>query len=213
MAFDPTDPDTKAAIASAVAEANAAIEKKNDELLGEVKKLKTDLRKTQDINPDEFAALESERDTLKAKLTATEKLAKDAQTAADKATKALEAESGVTHKLLAENGLIAELTKAGISDPDFLAAAKAMHIGGVKVVVEGEDRKAMLGDKTVADAIKEWAATDTAKKFIAAPVNTGGGLGGGKGGAGGKIASQEAINAMTPKERAGFFAEGGAIAA
>ena len=124
MPFDPTDPDTKAAMKAAVDESNEAQAAKNSELLNEVKKLKADLRKTQDIKPEDVAAIEAERDKALVDLTAAQKTAKEATTAADKATKALEAESGFTHKLLAENGLIAELTKAGVSDAAYLEAAK-----------------------------------------------------------------------------------------
>ena len=208
MAFDPNDPETKEAVAKLIADAKEGIESKNSELLAEVKKLKADIRKTQDIKPEDLAALESERDALAAKLSAAEKSAKDALKAAETAQKALEAESGVTHKLLAENGLIAELTKAGITDADFLAAAKAMHIGSVKVIAEGEERKAMYGDKPIADAIKEWAATDTAKKFISAPANSGGGAHGNNGGKGGKTISETEFNALSAKERAAKMAEG-----
>lgn len=212
MAFDLNDPETKEAVAKLIADAKEGIEAKNSELLAEVKKLKADIRKTQDIKPEDLAALEAERDTLAAKLASTEKAAKDAQKAAETAQKALEAESGVTHKLLAENGLMAELTKAGISDPDFLAAAKAMHIGSVKVIAEGEERKAMYGDKPIADAIKEWASTDTAKKFISAPANSGGGANGSGGAKGNeKTVLRSQFDTMSHAERATFAKEGGKV--
>jgi hypothetical protein len=53
----------------------------------------------------------------------------------------------------------------------------------VSLSIDGETRKAMMGDKSLSDAIKEWAASDEGKYFIAAPNNNGGGASGGGGGA------------------------------
>lgn len=212
MPFDPTDPEAKAAIKAAVDEANANIDAKNKELLDDLKKVKAELRSKSEINPADLEKLESENDKLKADLAAAQKTLKDATTAAEKATKALEAEQGVTHKLIAENGLVAELTKAGVTDPDYLEMAKMAHIGKIKIVTEGDERKAMYGDKPVADAIKEWAATDAGKKVVAAPLNGGGGAVGSKTTGGtGKAMSQEAFNALRPKERSEFMTSGGVI--
>jgi hypothetical protein len=203
---------TKAELDEAIATAKEAQDAKNAELLGEVKKLKSDLRKTQDIKPEDLAALEVDNEKLRAELATANKTAKDATTAAEKATKALEAEQGVTHRLIAENGLVAELTKAGVTDPAYLDATKAMLLGQVKVVAEGEDRKALYGDKPLADAIKEWAGTDIGKRFVAAPNNAGGGAPGGKGGEGGaKIVTRAVFDGMSQPERSNFAKEGGKV--
>lgn len=212
MPFDANDPETKEALKTAVESAVSSLDAKNKELLDDLKKVKADLRSKSEINPADLEKLESENDKLKADLSTAQKATKDATTASEKATKALVDEQGVTHKLIAENGLIAELTKAGVTDPDYLEMAKMAHIGKIKIVVEGDERKAMYGDKPVADAIKEWAATDAGKKVVAAPVNSGGGgQGNNGGGASGKTVDSTAFNAMPSKDRASFMADGGAV--
>lgn len=212
MAFDPNDPDTKAALKAAVDEAKEGQDTKNAELLNEVKKLKADLRKVKEISPDDVAAIEAERDKLSTDLAAATKTAKDATTAAEKATKALEQESGFTHKLVAENGVLKALTDAGVTDPAYLEAAKAMHLPNIKIVPDGDNRNALYGDKPLADAIKEWAAGDVGKKFVAAPVNGGGGAqGSGNAQGGGKTASRAAFDAMDQGARAAFTKEGGKV--
>ena len=213
MPFDANDPDTKAALKAAIEEANAGAAEKNAAILDELKRAKAELRSLSTIKPEDMAALEAANDKLKVDLAAATKQAKDATTAAEKAVQALEGEQIVTHRLIAENGLVAELTKAGVTDPDYLEMAKMAHIGKIKVVTEGEDRKAMYGDKPLADAIKEWAGTDAGKKVVAAPNNSGGGAPGGKGGEAGKSVDQAGFDAMAPKARSEFFAGGGKIAA
>ena len=212
MPFDASDPDTKAALKAAIEEANEAIAGKNNELLAEVKDLKVRLRTSTEIKPEDMAALETANDKLKVDLAAATKQAKDATAVAEKATKALEGEQIVTHRLIAENGLVAELTKAGVTDPDYLEMAKMAHIGKIKVVTEGEDRKAMYGDKPLADAIKEWAGTDAGKKVVAAPNNSGGGAPGGKGGeVGPKTMLRTAFDGLDQAGRAAFAKEGGKV--
>lgn len=216
MAFDPNDPDTKAALKAAVQEAvdeaKTGLEAKNKELLDEAKKLKADLRKTQDIKPEDVAAIEAERDKALTDLAAANKTAKEATTAAERATKALEAESGFTHKLLAENGVVAALTAAGVTDPAYLDAAKAMHMPGIKIVADGDNRNALFGDKPLADAIKEWAAGDVGKKFVSAPVNGGGGAQGSQGAqGGGKTTTRAAWDGMDQGARAAFAKDGGKV--
>jgi hypothetical protein len=202
MAFDPNDADTKAAIKAAVEEATEAakgpLDAKNRELLAELK----EARKSATITPEQLAKVESERDKAVADLAATQKAAKDATATAEKATKALEAEQGVTHRLVAENGLMKALADHGVTDPAYLEAAKAMHIGAVKIVAEGDARKALYGDKELTEAIKEWAASDTGKKFVAAPNSTGGGHLGGKPSADGKTMTRTAFNALDPYAKA-----------
>ncbi len=185
MPFDANDPDTKAAIDKINADFSDKLETeqaKNRNLLDEFKKTQAALRAKDGVDPADLAKAEAEAERLKTELTAAQKTAKDMTTAAEKATKALEAESTVTHRLVAENGLMKALADAGVTDPAYLEAAKAMHISSVKVAVEGDARKPMYGDKELDAAVKEWAASDVGKKFVSAPNNSGGGSGGGGGG-------------------------------
>jgi alanyl-tRNA synthetase len=173
--IDLNSPEVKKAIEAAVEAAVKPLADKRDELLGEVKKL----RKESAIKPEDLEAVEKERDELRGQLNAANKLAKDSKEAADKAAKQLEAESGFTQKLVLENQLVAKFMEAGVKDPDFLDLLKSKHLPLGKVVIDGENRKAMFGDKDIDAYVKEWQATEPAKKMIAAPNNSGGGAGGG----------------------------------
>lgn len=215
MPFDPNDADAKAAIKAAVDEALAkadtdtdGLKRKNAELIADLK----EARKGKQIDPADMEKLEAKVEELTGKLTTADKTAKDATTAAEKATNALASEQGVTHRLIAENGLVAELTKVGVTDPAYLDAVKALHLGQVKVVADGEERKALYGDKPLADAIKEWAGSDIGKRFVSAPNNSGGGAQGGKGSeGGGKTMLRSQFDALDQTGRASFAKEGGKV--
>ena len=96
-----------------------------------------------------------------------------------------------------------------------LKAVKAMLAGSAQVVTEGADRVVKIGDKVLADHIKEWAGTDEAKHFISAAGNGGGGAPGGKGGgAGVKTMSRAEYNEKAiadPKGVQAFIKDGGQI--
>ena len=211
MPFDPNDEEAKAAIKeavdAAVADATSKLDAKNKELISELREAK----RGKTIDPAEVEKLQDRIDELTGKVTTAEKAAKDAQKLADKAAKDLEAESGFTHKLVAENGVLKALSDAGVTDPAYLEAAKALHLSQVKVVAEGGERKAMYGDKPLDEAIKEWAAGDVGKKFVAAPANGGGGAPGGKGGEAPKTMDRTAFDALDGPAKVTFAKEGGKV--
>lgn len=202
---------TKADLDAAIAEAKEAQDAKNRELLAEVKALKADLRKTQEIKPEDFAALESELEKVKADNAKLGADLKAAQKAAETATKALEAESGFTSKLLIQDGIKSALIANGVKDEDYIDALVTKFSASAAVVTEGDARVAKMGDKAVADAIKEWAGSDAGKKFVAAPVNNGGGAPGGAGGGGGKIVTRAQFDGMDQAARASFAKDGGKV--
>jgi uncharacterized protein YoxC len=179
MSIDLNAPEVQDAIKAAVESAVKPLADKRDELLGEVKKL----RKESAIKPEDLEAVEKERDELKTALQTAQKEAKTFSEAAKKADEALKTEATFNHRLLVENGLTDELTKAGVTNPAFLKAVKSTLASQVAVVVEGDTRIAKAGDKPLSDFVKEWAASDEGKHFIAAPNNSGGGgQGGGESG-------------------------------
>lgn len=179
---------TQADLDAAIEKAVGPIKSKLDEVMTEAKDAKRKLREASEIKPEDLSAAEDRAEKAEAKLKELEKAAKDATTAKEKAEKALEAESGFTSKLLIQDGIKSALLANGVKDEDFLDTLAAKFSSGASVVVEGDARKAMIGDKAVADAIKEWAASDAGKKFVAAPNNSGGGAPGSSGGpAGGKF--------------------------
>lgn len=184
-----------------IAEAVEGLRQKNEQLLGEVKKLK----KGRDIDPAEIQALESERDELRSKLTAAEKAAKIATKDAETIRKQLESEASFNQRLLVDNGLTEALTKNGVTNPVHLKAAKALLMQGIKVELDGDNRVAKMGDKLLTEAITEWASGDEGKHFVAAPGNAGGGAAGGGAGNGGAGAAKGKVDG-SPAERAAYFA-------
>lgn len=174
MSIDLTSPEAKEAIKAAVEEATAGLAAKNKELLAEVK----EARKSRTIDPKEIEDRDNEIEALKTQLGEAQKTVKLATTEADKAKKALEGAEGFTQKLLVDNGLTDALTKAGVTNPVHLKAAKSMLAGQVAIVADGDNRSAKIGDKDLAAAIGEWAKGDEGKFFVAATQNNGGGANG-----------------------------------
>lgn len=203
-AVDPNDPEIKDAIKAAVEEATAGLSAKNAELLKELKQA----RKAGEIKPEDLERVESERDDLKAQLEKVIKDLKVANTNAEKATKALEAEQGFTTKLLADNGLTEQLTKAGVTNPINLKAAKAMLGGQIQIVTEGDQRVAKVGDKPLADFIGDWAKSDEGKHFVAPGIHSGGGAGGGSGGGNAKTMTRADFDALSPEAKASAMKDG-----
>jgi uncharacterized phage infection (PIP) family protein YhgE len=203
-------PEAKAALQEAIETATTALAAKNKELLGELK----EARKGQTIDPATVEKLEAKIESLSGELITANKAAKDATKAAETATKALATETGFTSKLLIDNGLVGELTKHGVTNPVHLKAAQAMLRGSVQIVADGESRVAKVGDKLLADMVKEWAASDEGKFFVQAPNNSGGGAGGGGGKSGGKTMTRAEFDTKTAAgdaSIAGFFKEGGTL--
>lgn len=208
MPIDLNDPEVKAAIKAAVDEAVAGLQTKNAELLAKLKKATKDAQ----IDPSEHAALQSELDATQAKLAEAVKAAKAANTEAEKVKKAYESESKLTHNLLVENGLTDALTKAGVTNPVHLRAAKAMLAGQVQLIAEGENRIAKVGEKPLADYVSDWAKGDEGKYFVAAQQNGGGGAPGGAGKGGNvKTLSRTAFDGLDVMAKSKFIADGGTV--
>lgn len=205
--IDKNDPEVKALIEAAVEAAIEPLERKKDELLGEVKKL----RKNSTIDPDEHQKLADKVTELEAKITESGKALKSAEKKAEQAEKALQSESGAVQKLLVDNGLTAELVKIGIVKPAQQKAVKAMLSSQVTVKIDGENRIAVVGDKPLGDFIKEWAASDEGKEFVPAAQNTGSGAQGTGTGAGAKTMTRSQHDALSDKEKMAFIKEGGKL--
>lgn len=208
MSIDLTSPEAKEAIKAAVEEATAGLAAKNKELLAEVK----EARKSRTIDPKEIEDRDNEIEALKGQLGEAQKTVKLATTEAEKAKKALEGAEGFTQKLLVDNGLTDALTKAGVTNPVHLKAAKSMLAGQVAIVADGDNRMAKIGDKDLAAAIGEWAKGDEGKFFVAAAQNNGGGANGSNSSGGNsKTVDRSAFDAMNHVERAAFAKGGGTV--
>ena len=163
-------PEVQAAIDAAVETATSGLKTKNQELLDKNKKL----MKGQEIDPQTVVDLEAQIDKLQSDLAVSQKSGKESVKTLETLQGQLKAETGFTQKLLIDNGLTDELVKNGVA-PQFLPAVKAMFAGQAQIVAEGDTRTAKIGDKSVSDFVKEWAASDDGKHFVKAPENSGGG--------------------------------------
>ena len=174
-AIDLDSPEVKTAIAKAAKalfeEEAEGLSNKNKELLAEVKKLK----QGRNIDPADVEKLESEIDSLKGQLTEAQKVAKKAAGDAEKAAKAQAEAEGSVAKLLVDNGLTDALTKANVTNPVHIKAAKAMLAGQVQIADDNGAKVARVGDKALADYITEWAGSDEGKHFVTAADTSGGG--------------------------------------
>ena len=171
-----------------------ALVEKNKELLAELKKVKADLRKVQDIKPEDYQAVVDELEAVKEKLSASDKLVKTANSEAEKYKGLYESESAHTAKTLIDSGLTNALVDAKV-DAKYIKAVKALIGGDAKVEADGDRRIVKIGDKALGDYIKEWASSEEAAHYIAAPANSGGG-----GGGGGKQQNAD-LSKLPPAER------------
>jgi outer membrane murein-binding lipoprotein Lpp/acylphosphatase len=197
--IDLNSPEVKEAIKTAVEEATHGLVAKRDELLREVK----DLRKGKALDPADVDKLENEIDALKGELSKAQKTAQKATKDAETYKQSLESEQSAVRNLLVETGLTDALTKQGVTNPVLLKAAKQMLAGSVKLEQDGDIRVARLGEKPLADAIKEWAGGDEGKHFVTAQQNSGGGAAGGSGTGGATPTMTRAqFDALVPAKKA-----------
>lgn len=169
--IDLNAPEVRAAIEAAVEKATAPLIAKRDELLNEVKKL----RKNAEIDPADLEKVEAERDELKQQLAEANKATKKAQADLEVATKRATDIDSAYSNTLKDAALSQALTKAGVTDPVYIEAAKALLGNGVQVVDVDGKRVVKAGEVELDKHITEWAGSDAGKRFVAAPDTSGGG--------------------------------------
>jgi len=205
--MDITEEELKAKIDEAVEAATGGLAKKNQELLTELK----EARKGRAIDPAELDRLQSKIDALEVDLGNANKSSKEQAKLLKQAQDALASESGFTQKLLLDNGLTDALVKVGVAN-QFLPAVKAMFGTQAKIIVDGDARKAVIGDKELSEFVSSWATSDEGKHYIAAPGNGGGGASGGAGnGSNAKVWTRERFDAASHFERSEFAKAGGKV--
>jgi len=222
MAYDPNDPEDKKIVSKLIADAvKAALEEqvaehteevnglktKNKELLGKLNKAKEGQQ-----DPENVSKLENE-------LEASQTALKEAQKELRKVTKELEtantnfqAENQYAQSLLVDGGLTEALTKAKVT-PEFMPAVKALLKPQVAIKVEGNDRKAVVGEKSLGDFVTEWSQSDAGKVYVSANSNGGTGAPGAgqANNGGGKTLNRAAFEQMDMSARGSFIKEGGKV--
>lgn len=205
--MDISEEELKAKIDEAIEAATGGLVKKNQELLTELK----EARKGRAIDPAELDKLQTKIDSLEADLGNASKSSKEQAKLLKQTQDALASESGFTQKLLLDNGLTEALVKAGVAT-QFLPAVKAMLGTQGKIIVDGDSRKAVIGDKELSEFVSSWATTDEGKHYIAAPGNGGGGASGGAGGGStAKVWTREKFDSASQFERSEFAKAGGKV--
>lgn len=189
------DTDTtegKAELQKLIDAETSGLKKKNEELLGDLKKVKEstkdiqtqldELKTAKETAENEAAEKSGDIEKLKASLEA--KFTKERDTLAAER----DASNATVHKLLVENGLNDALTKAGVV-PHHMDAVKALIMTQHKPAVVEVDGApvARVGDDNIGDFVTKWAQGDQGKHYIAATANSGGGAGGSNGGGGAPV--------------------------
>lgn len=211
MAYDANDPADQAIVQglidAALEEAReaheadiAGLKRKNTDLSNQIKRLRAG---GDDVHTAEITRLEGELEEVSGKLRTAETNLREVNrklTAAERERdgfrQSAETETAFSRNMLVESGLTSALVEANVA-PQFMEAAKAMLGKAVTVKVDGDNRTPVVGDKSLGDYVKEWAASEAGKHFVTAPGNGGGGANGSPQGGGGtkKLAD------MTEKER------------
>ena len=198
MAIDRNDPE----IIALIEEMTAPLASKTKELLGELRSAKAKA-KGSDIDPEEYARLQSEVEDLTGRLGTSEKMSKGEIA---KLSKSLQEKDGALNGLLVDSGIADALAKAGVA-PHYVNPLKAMFKTQAQIVAENGAYKAVIGDKGLADAIGSYLGGDEGKHFVSAPMNSGGGASG-AGGKGG-TASGGKRSDMTAAQRVEFISKQG----
>lgn len=152
---------------------------KNSELLEKLGKTKTEYSSSaselERLKQFEQAALREQEEAKGNYKQALEMAQSESQKQVEQYQVQLQEKESMLTKLLIEDGLNKALDGVNIN-PSLKAGAEAM----LRSQAQLADGKAMIGDKSLNDAVKEWAESDTGKAFCLAPENTGGGASGGQ---------------------------------
>ena len=152
-----------------------AVNSKNKELLGELKKVKM---QNKEVDIEKYLQMQDDLDTLK---TEHEKLLKTSKIESEKLSTSLKAKDDALRNHLIEEGLTSNLAKAGVK-PGFLNGAKALLRQNTLIKEENGAYQALLGDKPLSDGIAEWISGEEGKEYIQSTKSSGGGASGSNGG-------------------------------
>ena len=197
MAFDKNDPE----VLAFVEEITSALTSKNRELLGELRTARAKA-KGNDIDPEDYARLQSENEDLGSRLSKSEKTSKGE---IDKLMKSVVEKDGALSGLLIDSGITDALAKAGVA-PHYVEPLKAMFKSQASLKNEGGQFQALIGEKGLGEAITSYLSGDAGKHYAPAQANSGGGA---QGAGSAKPAVSGNRSAMTVTQKAEFVAANG----
>ena len=188
--------EVKAQLLIAANKRAAGLSAKNGDVIGTNTALKAQVAKLeQDALDIKRAAAEAANDVVELNRINAEESAKNLTSAKEQALllekENIEIKSNLT-RLLIDGGLSDALDVARIN-PALKAGAVAMLRAGAMLT----DGKAMIGDKSLSDAVTEWANSDVGKSYCLAPNNSGGNANGGGGGGQGKSFAEMTLTEKT----------------
>lgn len=200
--------EAKAVLAEITEEATKGLKAKNDELLAKLKKAGEEKseaeKKAEEIEAEKKAA--EEEAALKS--GDVEKIKQQLEEKHKKELDALKQEKATTdtrlHDVLVNDGLTTALTKAGVNNPSYLDAAKALIKSSHKAEI-GESG-AMLDGAPLQEFVTTWTQGENGKHFVSAANNSGGGSNGANGG--GQASGAKKAD-MSVKEKTAFIRENG----
>ena len=167
-------------------EEREALKRKNDELIGEKRKVQERVKEYEESDSArKMREMEAELESLKKGgntdelQAAYEKRLADAQAAHDERLKELEqarkeAESRA-NSMIAERDLSEAVAKANIAPGLVEAFTALVKVKGLEVNTQGDSPYAMIEGRKVGDWISDYAKSDAGKAFVKAPGNGGGG--------------------------------------
>jgi len=177
-------------VAAAIATAIGGLKTKNDELLGKLAKAKGNampdgvdievLKKAAaDLKELQDKGLEEQGEYKKLLETSREQHA----TALKELTDKFDSSDATVKHLMVNQGLSAALSSHNIN-PVLLDSAIHLLSGDVTLTDVNGKRVAQVGDKNLADHVKDWIGGDVGKNFALAQQNGGGAAGGNSGNGG-----------------------------
>lgn len=188
-----------------------ALDKTLSEFAADVQDLKTKLRDKEGLKPEDFAALEKERDELKAALKEAEGSVKTLTSERDAAVqRATDSDTALGSHLI--DGGLSSALNGKLKEPVFLNALKA-SLSKNFIVEKGQDGKPVAvaviekdgkKEKVTMDAyLEHWGATDEGKAYLLDSGGAGGGAKG-SGGTGGTVTNKK-WSEMSLKDRTELY--------
>lgn len=203
MKIDTDTDEGKAELQKLIDAATDGLKAKNAELLGDMKKQKTEFQGIK----DQLKEIQDAKDAAEAEAAAkggdVEKVKQQLQTKYQKEIEALNAKLSAKdeklNSILIDGGLTEALAKANIA-PQYMDAARALVKTSFKAEVVEADGKsiAQIDGKPITEFVTSWSQGDQGKHFVAAQNNSGGGANGSNGG--GKAVNAE-LSKLSPVER------------
>jgi len=173
-----TQADIDAAVSAAIAKVQESVDKlttKNEELIGENRRLK----RGAEIKPEDLTAAEDRADKAEAKVKELEGSVKTLSKERDTAVKSLETEQGAARSYALEAEIASAIAEGNII-PALVPGFKAMLKENAKADLADGKYAVTVKDKPAREYVSEFLGTEEGKAYKAAAVNGGGGAPGGK---------------------------------